>query len=510
MFYKLKKSGLRGRVVDTLLSLYSKTCYRVKHQGKLSDLIFEAIGVLQGGNTSPLLFNKYLSDLKYFLDGATGICTAEEIIVHMLWADDLFMVSSDPSHAQKQLDGLSEYTSPNQMIANEIKTKYMVFGQCKNDFELKLNGKAIKKVESSKCLGIIVNSVKTITGDIFGEHPEYLKGKARQSIFSFYNRVKRIGYASPKCMFDLYKSLTQPILLYGSDIWGSSNKSVASVDLLLNWFLRMILCVKNSTCKPMLYGESGVVPPSVLCHQNVILYYIRLNNLPLGSVLKSVFVEMQGLQDISSCNNWCSNVFKLAENYGIDINNLEFTEKTKLQVKNVIKQKFISDWLYKINDSISNPGLRLYRMFKFDFKCESYLQNVKEFKFRKMFTKLRTNSHLLEIEHGRHIGKLEHQRLCTTCNVIESEYHFIMICPIYQELRTIFLQKIYDMFPYITDYCDYDKFLFMMGFDDSGLQCIFSKFIYNAFNVRSGLSLVLPPADDMCQSSGGGGNPSQA
>ena len=122
------------------------------------------------------------------------------------------------------------------MIASEIKTKYMVFGKYENDFELKLNGKAIKKVESSKCLGIIVNSVKTITEDIFGEHPEYLKGKARQSIFSFYNRVKRIGYASPKCMFDLYKSLTQPILLYGSDIWGFSNKNVASVDLLLNWF----------------------------------------------------------------------------------------------------------------------------------------------------------------------------------------------------------------------------------------------------------------------------------
>ena len=66
------------------------------------------------------------------------------------------------------------------------------------------------------------------------------------------------------------------------------------------------------------------------------------------------------------------------------------------------------------------------------------------------------------------------------------------------------------MFPYISDYCDYDKFLFLMGFDDSNLQCIFSKFIYNAFNVRSGLSSVQAPAHDMCQSSGGGESPSQA
>ena len=75
LFYKLKKSGLRGRVIDTLMSLYSKTSYRVKHQGKTSNLIYENIGVLQGGNTSPLLFNKYLSDLKYYLDNSTGVCT---------------------------------------------------------------------------------------------------------------------------------------------------------------------------------------------------------------------------------------------------------------------------------------------------------------------------------------------------------------------------------------------------------------------------------------------------
>ena len=121
----------------------------MKHQGKLSEVIYEGIGVLQGGNTSPLLFNKYLSDLRYFLDASTGICTAEEIIVHMLWADDLFMVSSNHIHAQKQLDGLTKFTSPNQMIANEVKTKYMVFGHCKDDFQLKLNGKVIKKVDSS-------------------------------------------------------------------------------------------------------------------------------------------------------------------------------------------------------------------------------------------------------------------------------------------------------------------------------------------------------------------------
>ena len=207
----------------------------------------------------------------------------------------------------------------------------------------------------------------------------------------------------------------------------------------------------------MLYGESGVLPPSVHCHQNVILYYIRLNNLPNGSVLKSVFNELKHLHDISTCNNWCSNVLKLSKNYEIDIDNLVFSDQTKQQVKSIIRQKFIADWICKINDSTNNPGLRLYKMFKFEFKCEPYLQNIKQFRQRKLFTKLRTSSHLLEIEHGRHIGKLEHQRLCRNCNIIESEYHFVMICPIYHELRVEFLENVYNSFPYIANYCDYDK-----------------------------------------------------
>ena len=371
-----------------------------------------------------------------------------------------------------------------------------------------MNGKSIKKVEHSKCLGIMINSIKTITGDIFGEHPDYLKDKARQSIFSFYNRIQRVGYASPKCMFDLYKCLTQPILLYGSDLFGSSSKNVASIDLLLNWYLRMILRVKNGTCKPMLYGESGVIPPSILCHQNVILYYIRLNNLPHGSVLKSVFLEMKDLCESATTNNWCSNVLKLASSYNLDISNLEFSETTKQYIRDEIKQKFISDWLSKINDSVNNPGLRLYKLFKFDFRCEPYLQNVKQFKHRKMFTKLRTNSHLLEIEHGKHLGKLAHDRLCSVCHAVEDEFHFIMVCPLYNELRHNFLAEITSMFPLLNQYSLYDKFLFLMGFDDYNIHCIFSKFIHDAFIVRSGLGSTLPPADDTCQSSDGGGSPS--
>ena len=89
LFYKIKKSGCTGRVIDTLQNLYSKTTYRVKCNREISDIIWENVGVNQGGNASPILFRSYLSDIKDYLDEYTGICTSNEIILHMLWADDL-------------------------------------------------------------------------------------------------------------------------------------------------------------------------------------------------------------------------------------------------------------------------------------------------------------------------------------------------------------------------------------------------------------------------------------
>ena len=68
LFYKLIKSGLHGRVINTLRNLYTKTYFRVKQGGYLSDLILQEVGVNQGGNASPIIFRKYLSDLRNYLN----------------------------------------------------------------------------------------------------------------------------------------------------------------------------------------------------------------------------------------------------------------------------------------------------------------------------------------------------------------------------------------------------------------------------------------------------------
>ena len=77
LFNKLIKSGLHGRVINTQRNLYTKTYFRVKQGGYLSDLILQEVGVNQGGNASPIIFRNYLSDLSNYLNEITGVILSE-------------------------------------------------------------------------------------------------------------------------------------------------------------------------------------------------------------------------------------------------------------------------------------------------------------------------------------------------------------------------------------------------------------------------------------------------
>ena len=98
------------------------------------------VGVNQGGNVSGLLFRKYMADLSEYLYTEVGICLGDSIVAHLLWADDLILLSDSVNGLQKQLNGLFRFCSDNMMIVNEMKTKVMVYGPANKNFSHKFNG----------------------------------------------------------------------------------------------------------------------------------------------------------------------------------------------------------------------------------------------------------------------------------------------------------------------------------------------------------------------------------
>ena len=83
-------------------------------------------------------------------------------------------------------------------------------------------------------------------------------------------------------------------------------------------------------------------------------------------------------------------------------------------------------------------------MIKQHFGFESYLRNVSNIKYRQAISRLRTSSHSLQIEKCRHSKSCINinDRLCTICNEVEDEIHFLVSCTLYSNERYALYRKI--------------------------------------------------------------------
>ena len=81
---------------------------------------------------SPDLFKIYLSDLSCLLEFDECPELSKKLITHLLWADDLIMLSLNPETAQSQINVLGKFCNDWGIEVNEIKTKVVIFGKDKN------------------------------------------------------------------------------------------------------------------------------------------------------------------------------------------------------------------------------------------------------------------------------------------------------------------------------------------------------------------------------------------
>ena len=78
-------------------------------------------------------------------------------------------------------------------------------------------------------------------------------------------------------------------------------------------------------------------------------------------------------------------------------------------------------------------------MLKNDRHVQSYLTQGVPAKYKKYISKFRLSAHSLKVETGRYDATARENRLCTMCNLedIEDEYHFILKCPNYTDIRNL-------------------------------------------------------------------------
>ena len=94
--------------------------------------------------------------------------------------------------------------------------------------------------------------------------------------------------------------------------------------------------------------------------------------------------------------------------------------------------------------------------------------------------------HSLEIERGRYRNIDVSDRKCTFCSKgsVEDELHFIFDCPLYEDKRRLFNNKINTLNLNYTLLSQKDKLFWLMSNEDDLIIKEFSSYINTCFEIR--------------------------
>ena len=247
--------------------------------------------------------------------------------------------------------------------------------------------------------------------------------------------------------FKIFDAKLMPILSYGAEIWGL--KRYNDIEKVQLKACKKFLCVKYNTTNVMIYGECGRYPMYVFTSVKVIRYWLKLLEMPAHRLPKKCD-NMLMVYDKNGHTNWVTSVrkFLFSNGFGFVWNNQSVgsNEMFIRQLTERLKDIYLQEWLEKI--SLSSKCM-FYKMFKCALDPETYLSCVNVKKFRIALSRLRCSAHDLFIESGRFKAVEKENRICRLCdlNVLEDEYHFVLICPIYNSLRKVYIKRYYYQHP---------------------------------------------------------------
>ena len=127
-----------------------------------------------------------------------------------------------------------------------------------------------------------------------------------------------------------------------------------------------------------------------------------------------------------------------------------------------------------------------YKHFKSQLDVEKYLSIDLSYICRKTLANFRCSSHNLAIEKGRHTNVEREYRFCQFClqrnvYVVEDEFHFFMLCPMYDTLRNMYFK------PQWKANISVQKFYIIMQLSDARSLLLISKFLVSAFEFRKSI-----------------------
>jgi hypothetical protein len=483
LWFKLIQLGLRGNIFNIVKSIYESVKSRVKYCNKLSDEYTCMLGVRQGECLSPFLFSMFVNDLEdiFIHNKADGIDVDMFKIFMLLYADDIVIFANSAEELQRSIDILYDYCFKWKLKVNVSKTKIMIFrkgGTIPGGTIFNYNNDPIEIVSKFCYLGVVF----TTGGSLFTAQ-NTLAGQAQKAIFTLNKYLHKFTYIPPKHKLELFDKLVSPILNYCCEVCCfANNLAIEKVHL---QFCKKLLGVKKSTQNDFIYGELGRVSFKTIQMFKAIKYWLRILQAKQN---KYIFIVYNLLKtDVELCpnkTNWCTLLKDLLCSLGfVDawiFQGVGNTEMFLSVVQQRLSDQFIQNWNARLNQS----SRALFYNTIASFRFQPYLECFNIHKFCQSFTRLRVSSHRLHIEAGRWTKPTRtpiSDRKCITCNKVEDEYHFIIECVMYIDIRKKYIARKYWIRPSMY------KFVDLMNSENKNILKNLGIYINKAFIIRNTL-----------------------
>ena len=173
--------------------------------------IVTTLGLKQGDNMSPILFDLFFDDVdEIFNQECDPVILFDDLSInHLLYADDMAILSLSSEGLQNSLDKLYTYCSKWEMEVSTIKTKIMGFntsGRLLKGCRFHHDGINLEQVKEFNYLGTAFS--------VSGNHSypkEKLRTKANKAYFPMLKALHKIDFDAVPSLH-LFDTLKTPIL----------------------------------------------------------------------------------------------------------------------------------------------------------------------------------------------------------------------------------------------------------------------------------------------------------
>ena len=215
---KLSFYGVRNNSLKWFRSYLSNRKQYISTDQGNTDMEYITCGVPQGSILGPLLFLIFVNDLKQ-----------STLLDPIMFADDTNLFYSNENitslfeTVNRELGNINLWFQANKLSLNVIKTKYVFFHKPRKKMIiplnlpiLKINETEIKRVQSIKFLGVIIDENLT-----WKNHIELLENKIAKNIGVLFKASKLLNIT---CLKNIYFALIHSYINYANIAWASSYK----------------------------------------------------------------------------------------------------------------------------------------------------------------------------------------------------------------------------------------------------------------------------------------------